>query len=236
MHNEFDIVKRNNQLYMFLGKFIITDSNNKLIDAYKYNSQDLYLYVLVSKTPTIQDNCIYFDDYFIPKFLKHKIKGEVVLRLKKINVNKFNLFFKDKKYYAYKNFVDNNLSNNELELIYSICEYNYIDVIKLIKNTKDITFNFSYDSTYNKYKNSIMYKGKVIKELLFLNDDFVINIIIPLVRMIYNECGKVNIDKNNMKLYSEDCYNISLSNFKSEIIIYLVSKLKLGNTYKKRKL
>lgn len=236
MHNEFDIVKRNNQLYMFLDKFIITDSNNKLIDAYKYNSKDSYLYVLVSKTPNIKDNCIYFDDFFIPKFLKHKIKGEVVLRLKKINANKFNLYFKDKKYYAYKNFVDNNLSNNELELLYSICEYNYIDVIKLIKNTKDITFNFSYDGAYNKYKNSIMYKGKVIKELLFLNDDFVINIIIPLVRMIYNECGKVNIDKNNMKLYSEDCYNISLSNFKSEIIIYLVSKLKLGNTYKKRKL
>ena len=233
MHKIFDIIERNNQLYMFLGNLIITDDNNKLIDAYKYNSKDSYLYILVTEIPSIEDNCIYFDDYFMPKFLKNKIRGDVVSRLKYSNCKQYKLYFKDKKFYATNNYIDTSLDKKELELISSIDEHNYIDIVKLIKNTKSLAFNFSYDFTSKKYKNSIIYNGKTIKELFFSNDDFVINIVEPLISMIHIDCNKVNIENNSILVYSDDYYSISVSNFRNEIILYLASKFKLDKIRKK---
>lgn len=230
MYNVFDIVKKDSNKFLFLGKYKIF-KNNSLIENYRNCDTDSYVYVKISNIPKVDNNTIIFDDIYMFKLLKNKMKNvETIKRLPIRLYDSVNLEFRDKRFIARRKL--NLVDENDVRLLDSINEDNYIQIIKLIKNTNNMFLRFNYDKRTKAYYNEINYFDKVYR-FKFGNDDFVFNILDPLINSIINNNEyDYSVDKTNLDIESSDSYSISISNFQEEIVLYLMSKLKIGENNK----
>lgn len=224
MYNVFDVIRKDTNMYLYLGKYKIYE-NNRLIDNYRYNSADCHIYVCISKVPKLDKNNIVFDDNYMFKFNKAKIRNvDIVSRLPMNLYDNINLFFKDKSFIARKKI--NGINPNDIKLLSSINENNYVSVIKMISNVEDLYLEFVYDKRRKIYVNTIYYFDKKFN-LKFINDDFIFRILNPLItELINNNHYRITSNKNSFAINADNSYNILANDFQEEIILYLQSKFK----------
>ena len=227
MYNVFDVIRKDACMYLYLGKYKIYE-NNRLIDNYRYNSDDCHIYVDISRMPKYDNNNIFFFDNYLFKFYKSKLYGVDIVSRLPMNVNDdINLIFRDKSFVA-RNRV-NGINPNDIKLLSNISEENYVDVIKTINNVEDLFLEFIYDKKRKIYINIINYFDKKY-HLKFINDDFIFSILNPLIsELISNNPCRFNNGKNDFTINTEKSFNIALNGFQEEIILYLLKNFRIDD-------
>ena len=231
MYNIFDVIKKDSIMYLYLGKYKIY-KDNKLIENYRYNDIDSHIYVEISKIPKIENNNIIFSDIYMFKFLKHKILNvDIVERLSLNLYDSINLKFVDKSFEARK--IVKGIDSRDVKLLDSINEEKYVDCINMVNNVKDLSLEFMYNKRSKVYGSIISYYNKKY-QLKFINDDFIFNILTPLIsELINNNACRFKYDKNNLTINTEKSYNIVIRDFQEEIILYLLSKFRIDENIRR---
>ena len=88
---------------------------------------------------------------------------------------------------------------------------------------------FIYDKKRKIYINIINYFDKKYY-LKFINDDFIFSILNPLIsELISNNPCRFNNGQNDFTINTEKSFNIALSGFQEEIILYLLKKFRIDD-------
>lgn len=223
-----DIVDINGKMFLFLDKNIIYDLNKrKLIDNYKYNGQDNYVYIPLNEIPKVNQNDIIINDHFMFNLFKAKKKADLVKPLPITINNTVKLKFLDGSFLVKSK---ENMNISEMKLCKLINVQNYFKIIDSIKNKERLTFDFYYDENNQSYIHKIKYLNMDLKTLELSNDNFIFNILNPLIDILSNN-ESINYILNDgiLNINGENSFVINLYNFSNEFIIYIIEKLRKNN-------
>ena len=223
-----DIIDVNGKLFLFLDKNIIYDLNKRnLIDNYKYRGKDNYVYIPLKEIPNVNQNDVLIDDHFMFNLLKIKKKADLVKKLPLNSNNTIELKFLDGSFLVKSK---ENIYINEIKLCKLINTQNYFEIIDSIINKERLTFEFYYNENTKSYIHKVKYLNKHLKTLEFPNDNFIFNILNPLIEILSNnKLINYNLSDGNLNIQSKNSFCINLYNFSNEFIIYVIDKLRNNN-------
>lgn len=226
-----DIIDINGKMFLFLDKNVIYDLNkSKLIDNYKYRGEDNYVYIPLKEMPSVNKQDIIINDHFMFNLFKTKKQANLVKKLSFTSNNTVNLKFLDGSFLVKSK---DNIYISEIELCKSINDQNYFKLINSIVNKEYLSFDFNYNENNKSYIHQVRYLNINLKQMKFFNDNFIFDIVNPLIDML-SANGPINYELNNEKLIisSDSSFCINLYNFNREIIIYITEKLRINNIRK----
>lgn len=223
-----DIVDINGKMALFLGKNFIYDLNKRnLIENYKYRGKDNYVYIPLNEMPIVNQNDIVINDHFMFNLFKVKKKAELVKHLPINSSDIIKLRFMDGSFVVKSK---ENIDMSEIKLCRLINIENYFKIIDSIINKERLTFDFYCDENNKLYIHKIKYLNKYLKTFKFANDNFVFNILNPLIDMLSNdEFINYNLSDGNLSIKGENSFGINLYSFSNEFIIYMIDKLRKNN-------
>lgn len=223
-----DIIDVNGKLFLFLDKNLIYDLNKRnLIENYKYRGKDNYVYIPLKEIPNVNQNDVLIDDHFMFNLLKIKKKADLVKKLPLNSNNTIELKFLDGSFLVKSK---ENIYINEIKLCKLINTQNYFEIIDSIINKDRLTFEFYYNENTKSYIHKVKYLNKDLKTLEFPNDNFIFNILNPLIEILSNnKLINYNLSDGNLNIQSKNSFCINLYNFSNEFIIYVIDKLRNNN-------
>ena len=223
-----DIIDVNGKLFLFLDKNLIYDLNKRnLIENYKYRGKDNYVYIPLKEIPNVNQNDVLIDDHFMFNLLKIKKKADLVKKLPLNSNNTIELKFLDGSFLVKSK---ENIYINEIKLCKLINTQNYFEIIDSIINKDRLTFEFYYNENTKSYIHKVKYINKNLKTLEFPNDNFIFNILNPLIEILSNnKLINYNLSDGNLNIQSKNSFCINLYNFSNEFIIYVIDKLRNNN-------
>lgn len=223
-----DIVDINGKMFLFLDRNLIYDLNKgKLIDNYKYRGKDNYVYIPLKEMPNVNKQDIIINDCFMFNLFKTKKRADLVKPLPVTSNNTIKLKFMDGSFLVKSK---ENIDISEIELCRLINVQNYFKIIDSIKNKDRLSFDFYYDENNNSYIHKIKYLNKNLKTLQLTNDNFIFNILNPLIDILSNnESINYILNDGNLNINGQNNFDINLYNFSEEFIIYIIDKLRKNN-------
>ena len=222
------VIETNGKMFLYLDKYIIYDLNHrKLIDNYKYRGKDNYVYIPLNSVPKIYQNHILINEDFMFNLLKSKKRANLVKILPINNYNRIILKFKDGDFLLQSK---DNIYISEIKLCQLINTQNYFEVIDSIIIKDSLTLDFYYNENTKSYIHKIKYLNKYLKNLEFTNNDFIFDILNPLIDILSNnELINYTLNDGNLNINGENSFCVNLYNFSNEFVIYVIDKLRKDN-------